>query len=205
MKTLMNAVIAAIACAVALPAAARDDQNLYPIGQALKSPAAQAKLDPGVRLYFGGQRHPNVASEIGQWSTSRKTNAFAKADAQACEWAFLSAVITLQQRARKVGGNAVINIVSNYKNRVTSSETEYVCGAGALIAGVALKGRVVSLGGSKGAPAPAKREGVSADAGPWIDDTVVTLPLNISSQRARVGNGTRGRTPKVEKVIELHG
>jgi uncharacterized protein YbjQ (UPF0145 family) len=203
MKTLMNAVIAAIACAVALPAAARDDQNLYPIGQVLKSPAAQGKLDPSVRLYFGGQRHPNVAREIGQWSTSRKTNAFAKADAQACEWAFLSAVIALQQRARKVGGNAVINIVSNYRNIVTSSETEYVCGAGALIAGVALKGRVVSLGGSN--RPPAKREGVSADAGPWIEDSVITLPLNISNQRARVGNGARGRTPKVEKVIEFQG
>jgi uncharacterized protein YbjQ (UPF0145 family) len=56
-------------------------------------------------------------------------------------------VIALQQRARKEGGNAVINIVSNYKNVVTSSDTEYVCGAGALMAGVAFKGRVVRLGG----------------------------------------------------------
>jgi uncharacterized protein YbjQ (UPF0145 family) len=55
-------------------------------------------------------------------------------------------VIALQERARKQGGNAVVNIVSNYKNVITSSETEYVCGAGGLIAGVALKGRVVNLG-----------------------------------------------------------
>jgi hypothetical protein len=147
MKTLKIAVLLAIACAVAGPAAARDDRNLYPIGQALKSPAAQAKLDPGVRLYFGRQRHPDVTRDFGQWPTNKKSNAFARADLQACEWAFLSAVIALQERARKEGGNAVINIVSNYKNVLTSSESDYVCGAGGLMAGVAFKGRVVKLGG----------------------------------------------------------
>ncbi len=147
MKMLRNAVLVAIACAVALPAAARNEQNLYPIGQALKSPAAQSKLDPGIRLFFGRQRHPNVTKDFGEWPTNKKTNAFARPDLQACEWVFLSAVIALQQRARKEGGNAVINIVSNYKNIVTSSESEYVCGAGGLIAGVAFKGRVVKLGG----------------------------------------------------------
>jgi len=147
MTMLRNTVLLAIACGVALPAAARDEQKLYPIGQALKSPAAQAKVDPGIRLFFGRQRHPSVTKDFGQWPTNKKTNAFAKSDLQACEWVFLSAVIALQERARKEGGNAVINIVSNYRNIVTSSESEYVCGAGGLIAGVALKGRVVNLGG----------------------------------------------------------
>ena len=147
MKMLRNFALLAIACTVALPVAARDEQKLFPIAQALKSPAAQGKLDPGIRLYFGRQRHPNVTKEFGQWPTNKKTNAFAKSDLQACEWVFLSAVIALQERARKQGGNAVINIVSNYRNVVTNSESEYVCGAGGLIAGVALKGRVVNLSG----------------------------------------------------------
>ena len=46
----------------------------------------------------------------------------------------------------KEGGNAVVNIVSNYKNKETSSETEYMCGNGALMAGVALKGTVIKTG-----------------------------------------------------------
>jgi hypothetical protein len=146
MKILRNAVLLAAVCTVASPAAARDEQRLYPIGQALKSGAEQGKLDPGIRLFFGRQGHPVVTKVFGQWPTNKKTNAFAKPDQQACEWVFLSAVIALQQRARKVGGNAVINIVSNYRNIETSSESEYVCGAGALMAGVALKGRVVTLG-----------------------------------------------------------
>jgi len=40
----------------------------------------------------------------------------------------------------------VINIRSNYRNNETSSATDYTCGAGAVIAGVALKGDVVRIG-----------------------------------------------------------
>ena len=43
------------------------------------------------------------------------------------------------------GGNAVINIKSNWKHRETSSETQYQCVMGLLMAGVALKGTVVRL------------------------------------------------------------
>jgi uncharacterized protein YbjQ (UPF0145 family) len=53
----------------------------------------------------------------------------------------------LQDRARKEGGNAVVNIKSNYRNELTESPTEFTCGAGAVIAGVALVGDVVTLKG----------------------------------------------------------
>jgi uncharacterized protein YbjQ (UPF0145 family) len=51
----------------------------------------------------------------------------------------------LQERARREGGNAVINIVSNYKDIPFSSETQYECGAGNVVGGVALRGEVVQL------------------------------------------------------------
>jgi uncharacterized protein YbjQ (UPF0145 family) len=51
----------------------------------------------------------------------------------------------LQDRVRKEGGNAVINIRSNYRNVERESATEFTCGAGAIVAGVALKGEVVTL------------------------------------------------------------
>ena len=41
--------------------------------------------------------------------------------------------------------DAVVNIESNYKNRQFSSETEFECGAGAIMAGVALKGTLVKF------------------------------------------------------------
>lgn len=72
-------------------------------------------------------------------------NAFNKTDEKACNWAFLSAMIALKDRAVREGGNAVINIKSNYKNNLTSSEKTFQCGAGALMAGVALTGEVVTL------------------------------------------------------------
>lgn len=130
---------------LALPAAARDDHNLYPLKDALNTPAAQQKLDKNVKLYFGNQRHPKVAKSLGEWRTNKKTNAFNKSDKEACEWVFLSAALELQERAVKEGGNAVINIKSNYKDRETTSDNQYTCGNGALMAGVALKGTVVRL------------------------------------------------------------
>ena len=146
MKRLVPAVLVAMCCP-AVPAAARDTHHMLPVQAALSTPAAQQKLDRGVKLYFGNQKHPRVAVSHGEWSTNKKTNAFNKSDREACEWVFLGAVLELQERARKQGGDAVINIKSNYKNIETASDFEYMCGAGALMAGVALKGTVVKLGG----------------------------------------------------------
>lgn len=144
---LIAAMAVGAASLSAVPAQARDDRLMLPLEAALNTAAAQERLDKGVKLYFGKQKHPKVAVNYGEWDTNKKTNAFNKSDREACEWVFLSAALELQERARKQGGNAVINIKSNYKNIETVSDIEYMCGAGALMAGVALKGTVVKLGG----------------------------------------------------------
>ncbi|POB08294.1 excinuclease, partial [Vibrio vulnificus] len=77
--------------------------------------------------------------------TNKKTNAFNKTDEEACNWVFLSAMIVLKERAIKEGGNAVVDIKSNYKNNLTSSVDTFQCGAGTMVAGVALTGKVVKL------------------------------------------------------------
>ncbi len=138
-------VLALIAATFALAAQARDTHHMFPISDALNTPAAQAKLDKGVKLYFAKQKTPAPAKTFGEFKTNKKTNGFNKSDKEACEWTFLSAVLELQERARKEGGNAVINIKSNYKSHETSSPTEYMCGSGGLMSGVALKGTVVKL------------------------------------------------------------
>jgi uncharacterized protein YbjQ (UPF0145 family) len=122
----------------------RDDRIVFPIGDALSTPAAKNKLK-GIDFYFGNQKHPQVLKDFGEFNTNKKTNAFNKSDKQACEWAFLSALLQLQDRARNLNANAVINIKSNYKHREYASETEFECGAGHIMAGVALKGRIVKL------------------------------------------------------------
>ncbi|MBW2490732.1 MAG: hypothetical protein JRE65_06265 [Deltaproteobacteria bacterium] len=122
----------------------RDDQLVFPIGDALSTPEAKDKLK-GIDFYFGNQKHPQVLKDFGEFNTNKKTNAFNKSDKQACEWAFLSALLQLQDRARNLNANAVINIKSNYKHREYASEKEFECGAGHIMAGVALKGRIVKL------------------------------------------------------------
>jgi uncharacterized protein YbjQ (UPF0145 family) len=131
--------------AIGTSVSARDLHKMLPIKDALEAPAAQEKLDKKVRLYFVGQPHPRVEHKIGEWSTNKKTNSVGKSVEAACNWAFLSAMLSLQERARGEGGNAVIDIKSNYKGIETDSATEFMCGDGAIVSGVAFKGTVVKL------------------------------------------------------------
>jgi uncharacterized protein YbjQ (UPF0145 family) len=135
------------ACFCASPSFAADDVKMHPLSDALNTPAAREKLDKSVKLFFGNQAYPKAQKELGEWKTNKKTNGFNKSAKEACEWTFLSAVLELQERAVKEGGDAVVGIKSNWKNQETVSDTEYVCADGSLMSGVALKGTVVKLGG----------------------------------------------------------
>jgi len=143
-RLLLAALLGSLVCVG--EASARDDHQLFPLADALNTSAAKEKLDPEIKLYFGDQKHPKVEKSFGEWQTNKKTNGFNKSDKEACEWVFLSAALELQERASKEGGNAVVGIYSNYKNSKHSSSSEYMCGSGALMSGVALKGEVVRLG-----------------------------------------------------------
>jgi len=143
----MNRLVWLVALAVALPAAGRDDRLKLPVAGALaKGQNYKEKIDPQIRLYFGKQTKVKVAKTIGEWTSNKKTNAFNKTDQEACDIAFISAAVSLQDRAKREGGNAVINVHSVYKNDKFESASEYLCGAGATMAGVALRGTVVTLG-----------------------------------------------------------
>jgi uncharacterized protein YbjQ (UPF0145 family) len=146
-QTLSALVFAGVAIAAALPAHARDDKLMMPIDVAMDAPEAKEKLDSSIKYYFGHQKSPKVLQKLGSDASNKKTNAFGKSDEKACQWAFLSAMLSLEQRAKELGANAVINIVSNYKKVEMSSETEYECHAGGIMAGVALKGDFVKVSG----------------------------------------------------------
>lgn len=124
---------------------ARDTVQAISIEAALATEKAREALGDDVAFFFGEQSPGNVVKEFGEIRTNKKTNAFGKSDEKACQWAFLSAMIALKNRALQDGGNAVINIRSNYKNNLTSSETTFQCGAGAMVAGVALVGTVATI------------------------------------------------------------
>jgi hypothetical protein len=130
---------------LAAPAQSRDDRLHLPIKDALESPAAAGKIDQNVKMFFGSQAYPKAVGEYGTFTSNKKTNFFNKSDKEACEIAFLSAIIALQERAKKEGGNAIVGIISVYRNVDFSSETEYECGAGNVTGGVSLRGRVAKL------------------------------------------------------------
>lgn len=136
---------AMVLCAATMSAHAADKQVMMPLAAAMDSGTAKAKLGDSVKFYFGDQKTPAVLTRLGSSKTSQKTNAFNKSDAEACNWVFLSAMIQLQKHAQQVGANAVVNIVSNYKNNEVSSATEFECHVGNIVAGVALKGDFVKV------------------------------------------------------------
>ncbi len=130
-----------VAFAPAAQAAGRDEHINFPIADVLNSDEAKAKLPAGVKFYFGTQKAA-VKSTNGETASNRKSSSFKKSDKTACETAMLSALIAIGEDAKSRGGNAVIGIKSNYKDVETSSNDTYVCGAGGIMAGVALKGTV---------------------------------------------------------------
>lgn len=145
MKKSMFAALLVVFVFPAIPASARDTQHMYPYQELMSTEDAKMKLDRDIKFYFGDQSHPAVARKLGTYTSNKKTNALNKSDERACEWAFLSAMISLQQRAIREGGDAVINIQSYYKKNIINSATEFECGAGVFVAGVALRGTVVKL------------------------------------------------------------
>lgn len=135
-----------IACLVLAPAAqARDQIGDYWINEVMTSNPAKTALGNSVLFFFGDEPHGEVLRQMGEIRTSKKTRALGKSDQEACHWVFLSAMKELKAHALKRGGNAVINIRSNYKNKTTSSSETFKCGAGTLVAGVALIGTIIKM------------------------------------------------------------
>jgi uncharacterized protein YbjQ (UPF0145 family) len=144
-KLVLTVAVSAAAIAATAPAQARDTKLMLPLAAAMADNDAQNRLGDDVKFYFGSQKTPAVLQKLGSDQTSQKTNSFGKSAEKSCNWAFLSAMLRLQARAKELGANAVVNIVSNYKNVEMSSETEFECHDGALMTGVALKGDFVKI------------------------------------------------------------
>jgi len=125
---------------------ARNTMNTFPIQDVIELGKAGGQLSDDIALYFGNQTTPPVEATLSRGVvTNKKTNSVNKSDMEACNWTMLSALVALQDRARKDGGNAVINIKSYYKQKVFENRDQYECAGGSLMNGVALIGDVVRL------------------------------------------------------------
>lgn len=139
---MLRFIVFVILIGLTATATARDTRHHFSIQDVLEKHAHELE---GVAFYFGEQSHPHPLRKMGEYQSNKKTNAVNKTDQEACEWAFMSALLSLKNRARAEGGNAVVGIWSNYKRNRFVSDTEFECGAGAIMAGVTLKGTVVEL------------------------------------------------------------
>ncbi len=104
---------------------------------ALADSVSNDKLDPAISLSFGDNGNGGKL-----WTSNKKTNSVGKSTEVACNRAFMSAVIALQDRAKKEGKTSVVDIHSYYKRKKFSSSTEFDCENGGIMTGVALRGRV---------------------------------------------------------------
>ncbi|OLF56356.1 excinuclease [Pseudomonas chlororaphis] len=131
-----------------LPSASQATNLLYMPFEKVVSDAIRAgRLDGSVKFYLAGNDPDGKVVQVllTDVASNRKTNGFNKSDNDACEWVVQSTLIALQDAAKRVGANAVINIVSYYKHHVRKDLNTYECHAGVLMAGVALRGDLVRL------------------------------------------------------------
>jgi len=129
---------------ISSPALAADRAVYFPFTEAVAAAKASGKIDGTVRFYLAG-KSPQGQILRREVVVNKKTNAFKKNDATACQHVVQSAVIALHKAAKKAGANAVTNIVSYYKKVEHNDGVNYECHAGGVIAGVALKGDLVKL------------------------------------------------------------
>lgn len=144
----MHKLIAAflLALVAAAPAFARNTPVNVSLQSVLDMPEGKAKLDGTVMFYLAGSPTPHVSQKLGEDTSSAKTNAFNKTPEEACRWNTLSVLIKLQDRAKRDGANAVVDIVSYNAHETFSSPTDVQCLDGAFVAGIVLKGTYAKTG-----------------------------------------------------------
>lgn len=124
-------------------AQSRDTTLKLPFEPVVARGIASGKLDGTIRFHLSGAGPAGGTVLRADAVTNKKTNAFGKSDVEACEWALLSALITLQEAAKAAGANAASNIVSYYRKRESRDTLNFECHAGGVVAGVALKADLV--------------------------------------------------------------
>jgi hypothetical protein len=147
METLMKKLLVpmALTLAFALSSHARDTKIMFPLEKAMNTPDFKSKVGDKVKFIFGDSTAAPAGQDKGVTTTNQKTNAFNKSDDAACIWVFTSAMIAISKKAQSEGADAVVGIVSNYKNNEYSSTKDFECHVGTAVAGVALKGKMLKL------------------------------------------------------------
>ncbi|MFA5700826.1 MAG: hypothetical protein WC913_06065 [Desulfuromonas sp.] len=121
---------------------AEDTWEYFSVQDALNSPLAQEKLEAGIEFYMKGQPHGNIDNITREYTANKRTRKFGRSTEEACQVAFISALMSFQDRAHKEGCDTVIDLYSITKDREFESVDQYSCIVGGMVANVALRGKV---------------------------------------------------------------
>ncbi|MDD5786371.1 excinuclease ABC subunit A [Campylobacter lanienae] len=111
----------------------------YSIKDALNSPLAKEKLPSDIKFVFGASQGKVIKQGL---VSNKKTNGVGKDNEAACQRAFISALISFADSAKKENATKVVNLTSYFKKQEFKSTTEYECAIGNIMTGVALKGDI---------------------------------------------------------------
>lgn len=139
---IVLATLLAGALSSATVARAADVVVMMPVEEGLNQYRAQ--LGDSVRFYFGRTPPPKVLERIAPITINKRTNAFKRTN-EVCHRAFLSALLALQDRARKLNANAVITISSYFNQVEVWSDSQFECHRSELMAGVGLQGVIARV------------------------------------------------------------
>jgi uncharacterized protein YbjQ (UPF0145 family) len=121
------------------PAAARDEIYHIPIAPRLSSPDFD-RVGSTVKFIFA-ERPASGYQTLGTYVAEESTHYRGRTEEQTCTVTFLDALEDLRDHAKRAGGDAVIAIVSDYRDEF-SSTTEFECHAGSNGVFVSLKGEL---------------------------------------------------------------
>nr|WP_320114052.1 hypothetical protein [uncultured Desulfuromonas sp.] len=129
---------------ISQPVCAADQWMYCSVQDALNSQLAKDKLDPNISFYMKGQAHGNVQGVTREYTANKRARKFGKSAEDACQTAFVSALMAFQQRAYKEQCNTAIDLYSVTKDKVFESADQYSCLVGGMMVNVALRGKVAN-------------------------------------------------------------
>lgn len=145
---------------LATPALARNDRVMLDWQDVLGGPEAKTRLAVDVALRFGDGSTPAAAerkevfqanriaraSDVTLCQQTRRGYSQQACDAASCRAAATEALAELQKRAREVGADAAVEVVSNYQGNAFGSATQVECHAGGTGGHVSIRATLVRLG-----------------------------------------------------------
>src|SRR5258706_9522518 len=127
MNQMLSALLISGLLAISSPAAWAEDVLIMDPQIALSSDEFKAGLGNDVAFYFTGAATPAFKTDMEEFLVDRVTRRSAGPPKTHCRRVLLAAFLDFQARARKKGGNAVVNMVSFYQKPYAADSTRVEC------------------------------------------------------------------------------